>query len=125
MAYEIPGFSFSLIAGQDLSTSLFCGVDVSSAGKAALPVQGKRCIGILQNKPASGEVATIVTTGVSKVKIGITGLVAGNNVTVDDDGTIIQSTNLDRAIGVALKSGNAGEIGTVLLMNGQAVVAGS
>lgn len=125
MAYEIPGFSFSLIAGQDLSASQFCAVDVSSAGKAALPVQGKRSIGIVQNKPVSGEVATIVTSGVSKVKIGITGLVAGNNVTVDDDGTIIQATNLDRSIGVALKSGVAGTIGTVLLMNGQAVVAGS
>lgn len=125
MAYEIPGFSFTLLAASDLSGSQFCGVDVDSAGKAALPVQGKRCIGFIQNKPKSGEAATIVVSGVTKVKVGITGLVAGNNVTVDDDGTAIQPTNLDRAIGVALKSSAVGEIGTVLLLNGQAVVAGS
>lgn len=125
MAHEVPGLTITLIAATDLSGSQFCGVDIDSAGKAAFPVQGKRCVGIVQNKPKSGEAATVMVSGISKVKIGITGIVAGNNVTVDDDGTIIQATNLDRSIGVALKSGVAGTIGTVLLMNGQAVVAGS
>lgn len=125
MAYEIPGFSFTLLAATDLSGSQFCGVDVDSNGKAAFPVQGKRCIGVIQNKPKSGEAATIVVSGVTKVKVGITGLVAGNNVTVDDDGTAIQPTNLDRAIGVALKTSAKDEIGTVLLFFHGAVVAGS
>lgn len=125
MAYEMPGFSFSLLANEDLSLSQFCAVDVASTGKAKLPVQGLRAIGIVQNKPKSGEVATIVVTGISKVKVGITGVVAGNNVTVDDDGTIIQATANDRAIGVALKSTTAGNVGTVLLLNAGAVVAGS
>lgn len=116
MAYEIPGFSFSLLANEDLSLSQYCGVDVASTGKAKLPLQGKRAIGIVQNKPKSGEVATIVCSGVSKVKVGITGVVAGNNVAVDDDGSIIQAdTDTDLGIGIALKTTAAGHIGTVLL----------
>lgn len=125
MAYEIPGLTITLIAATDLSSSQFCAVNIDSAGKAAFPVQGTRAVGILQNKPASGEAATVMVNGISKAKIGITGLVAGNNVTVDDDGTLIQPTNLDRSLGVAMKSTPAGAIGTVLLLNGQAVVAGS
>lgn len=125
MAYEIPGFSFTLVAGEDLSDSQFCGVDVDTDGEAALPVQGKRAIGIVQNKPTAGQAATVVVTGVSKVHVGATGIAAGNNVTVDDDGTIIQAAANDRGIGVALKTNAAGELGTVLLLIGAGSVSGS
>lgn len=125
MAYEIPGFSFTLLAGEDLTGSQFCGVDVDADGEASLPTEGNRCIGVVQNKPDEGQAATIVVTGVTKVKVGATGIEASDNVTVDDDGTIIQAAANDRGIGVALKSNAAGELGTVLLLIGAGTVAGS
>lgn len=114
-AYEMPGFSYSLIAGEDLTGSQFCGVDIDSSGKAVLPTEGGRCIGILQNKPDEDQVATLVYDGISKCSIGVTGVVAGNNVTVDDDGTIIQAAANDESVGVALQTHAAGEMGTVLI----------
>lgn len=125
MAYEIPGFSWTLVAGEDLTDSQFCAVDVGTDGSAVLPTEGGRAIGIIQNKPDEGQSATVVTSGVSKVFVGITGLVAGDNVTVDDDGSIIQAAANDRGIGVALKTNAAGELGTVLLLIGAGTVAGS
>lgn len=125
MAREIPGFSFTLIAGEDLTDSQFCAVDIDGDGKAALPTQGARAIGVVQNNPDIGEAATVVVTGVVKVQVGLTGVSAGDSVTVDDDGTIIQPTSGDRAIGVSLEDTAAGLIGTVLLLNGQATVSTS
>jgi hypothetical protein len=126
VAYEIPGFSFTLVAGEDLTASQFCAVDVEvSTGQAVLPTEGGRAIGVVQNNPDDGEPATIVVTGVTKVLVGATGVVAGNNVTVDDDGTFIQASGTDLAIGVALKTNAAGELGTVLLLNGGAPGTGS
>ena len=125
MAYEIPGFSWTLIAGEDLTASQFCGIDVDGDGEAVLPVEGGRCVGFTRNKPDTGEEVTVVSTGIVKAQIGITGVVAGNNVTVDDDGTVIQAANGDISVGVALKTNASGEIGTILLLIGQSAVTGS
>lgn len=119
MAREIPGFSHTLVAGEDLTTSQFCGVDIGrggDGGKAVLPSAGGRCVGILQNKPDDGQSGTIVTSGVSKVLVGNTGIAAGDNVTVDSDGTIIQAASGDTPIGVAEATNAPGELGTVLLL---------
>jgi predicted RecA/RadA family phage recombinase len=126
MAYEIPGFSWTLVAGEDLSSSQFCGIDVElSTGQAVLPSAGGRTVGVLQNKPDDGEAATIVTSGVSKMLVGATGLVAGNNVAVDTDGKAVQAAANDQSIGVALQTAAAGSLAAVLLLIGQSVVAGS
>jgi hypothetical protein len=126
VAYEIPGFSFTLVAGENLSSSHFCAVDVEvSTGQVILPTAGGRAIGVIQNKPAEGEAATIVVSGVTKVLIGVGGIIAGNNVTVDDDGTIVQAASGNRCLGIALSTGAEGTLGTVLLLNGGATVAGS
>lgn len=126
MAYEIPGFSFTLVAGEDLTSSQFCAVDVEvSTGQVVLPTAKGRAIGVVQNKPDDGFAATIVVTGVTKALVGVGGVIAGNNVTVDDDGTIIQAGSGDRCIGLALSTGAAATLQTVLLLNGGATVAGS
>jgi hypothetical protein len=126
VAYEIPGFSFTLVAGEDLTSSHFCAVDVEvSTGHVILPTKGERVIGVIQNKPDDGESATIVVTGVTKMLVGVGGIVAGNNVTADDDGTVIQAESGDRCLGVALSTNVEGALGTVLLLNGGATVAGS
>lgn len=118
MAYEIPGFSFTLVAGEDLRTSQFVAVDVDANGKAITPTaDGARCIGILQNKPNINEPATIVVSGVSKAKAGVGGLTAGAGVRAMTDGRITAEAALSHSIGVALKTVAVNEIGTVLLMN--------
>ena len=126
MGYEIPGFSFTLIAGEDLTASQFCAVDVEEGtGDAILPNAGGRAIGVCQNKPDDGQAVTIVVSGVTKVLVGVGGIVKGNNVTVDDDGTIVQAGSSDRAIGIALSTSSAATLGTMLLLPGLATVAGS
>ncbi len=42
----------------------------ASGGVAAVDAQGEDCLGVLQNKPASGAEAIIVIAGVSKLKLG-------------------------------------------------------
>jgi hypothetical protein len=125
VAYEIPGFSWTPLAGEDLSSSQFCGVDIDSAGEAVLPSAGGRCVGFVRNKPAAGIAVTVVTTGIVMAKVGATGVVAGNNVSVDSDGTVIQSASGDISVGVALATNAPDEITSVLLLIGQSAVTGS
>lgn len=126
MAYEIPGFSWTLVAAEDLTDSQFCAVDIDSDGKAALPTQGSRVVGVLRNKPDINESATVVSDGIVKVRIGVTGLNPGDNVTCDDDGTGIQATNTNVAFGRCITGGSPDGVATVLLQIAAGnIVAGS
>lgn len=119
MAYEIPGFSFTLVAAEDLSALQFSVVDVDSAGKAITPAaDGGRGIGVVQNKPAIGQSATIVTTGVTKAKVGTGGITAGQTAQALTNGTITAGVAGDHAIGIALATGDAGDIIPLLLTPG-------
>lgn len=118
MAYEIPGFSFTLVAAADLSTSQYCFVnaDTTAAGsKAALPAAGGRAVGVLQNKPVAGAAGTIVATGISKVLVGAGGVTAGDNVKVTAAGAVILANAGSYAVGIALATGAAGTYVPVLL----------
>lgn len=116
MAYEQPGFSMTLLAGADLSSSQFCAVNVSNAGAAVLPAgAGGRAIGVLQNKPASGETATIVVDGITKGLVGVGGVTAGDTVQALADGSFTTAAAGDYAIGVALATGVAGVLVPILL----------
>lgn len=118
MAYEIPGFSFTLVANEDLRTSQFCAVDVDANGKAITPTaDGARCIGVVQNKPNTGEPATIFVSGVTKAKIGVGGVTAGQGVRVMTDGRFTAEAVASHSVGVALKTNLVNEIGTILLLN--------
>lgn len=114
-AYEIPGFSFTLLAGIDLSTSKFCAVDVNSSAQAVLPTAGGRAIGVVQNNPALGQPATVVQTGITKAKVGTGGITAGQNVQALADGTFTAAVSTKYAIGIALQTGVAGTLVAVLL----------
>lgn len=119
MAWEIPGFSFTLPAAADLSASQFCFVnaDTTAAGsRAALPSAGGRTIGVLQNKPgAAGIAATIVNTGIVKVRVGTGGVTAGDTVQALADGKITTAVATKYAAGIALETGVAGVLVPVLL----------
>ena len=56
--------TITLIAAADLSAKQFFGVILDSAGKAALAGTAGQVIGILQNKPTSGQAAIVAISGV-------------------------------------------------------------
>lgn len=114
MAYEIPGFSFTLVAGEDLTQ--YTGVDVeANTGQAVTAGAGTRAIGVVQNKPDDGHSATIVCSGVTKMVVGTGGITAGDDVATDADGKAVTGGTGDLSIGIALKTNAAGTLGTVLL----------
>lgn len=70
MAYQIgPNMVISLEAAEDLSTKQYHFVLIDSDGKAA-NVSGdtNNPIGVLQNKPTSGQSAEVLIAGVSKLE---------------------------------------------------------
>lgn len=115
MAYEIPGFSFSLVAASDLSTHQYKFVNVDTTGKAALGGAGTRSIGVLQNKPTLGQIGTVVVTGVSKVVAGAA-VTAGDEIMSDATGRAITAVATNQGLGVALSAAaGAGVIIPVLI----------
>lgn len=118
MAWEIPGFSWTMVAAADLSAFQFCFVnaDTTAAGsKAAAPSAGGRAIGVCQNKPTSGRPVTIVSSGISKVKVGAGGVTAGDNVKVLAAGSVTTANAASYAVGIALATGLVGEYVPVFL----------
>ena len=67
MAYELPGHIITLEASADLSSLQYRFVVISS-GKAAAGGANMQPIGVLQNAPTAGQAASIMVSGVSKVK---------------------------------------------------------
>jgi hypothetical protein len=117
--YEIPGFSFTLAAGEDLSASEGCAVDINSSGLAITPAaDGGRVAGILRNHPALGQGATIVVDGVARCKVGTGGITAGQTVQALTDGRITAGVAGDYAVGIALETGAANTFVPVLLTPG-------
>lgn len=117
MAYEIPGFSFTLVSAADLRTDQFHFVNIDATGKAALAAAGTRVAGVIQNKPNAGHSTTLVVSGVSKVVAG--GVVtAGDDVSSDSTGRAVTTVGTAQRAGIALTSaGAAGVLISVLLMS--------
>lgn len=116
MAYEIPGFSFTLPAGVDLTGSLFRGVNIDANLKAVLPAAGGRIVGFVNNKPNTNEAATIVGSGIVQAEAGAA-ITAGADVQVDNVGRIVPLTTGVK-VGVAFEAASgAGIIIACLLQN--------
>lgn len=68
MAYEIPGFNHSFVAGEDLRTAQYKFVKLNSNGEIVLcTVDGELALGILQDTPNAGEIGNVMLFGISKV----------------------------------------------------------
>lgn len=119
MAREIPVLPYTLVAAVDLSANQYGGVDCGTSGTAVLPSAGGRIIGIQQNAPTAGRAATIEHGGISKFRCGAGGVTAGDDLMAAADGTLITATATNKAVGVALDTVAAAEIGTCLLLSGQ------
>ena len=92
MAYEIPLFKHSFVAGGDLTTSQFKIVKLNSSGEVVVCTAiADKPIGILQNNPASGGMAEVMIAGISKV-VGQGDLAKGALVATHTNGNAIVYT---------------------------------
>lgn len=122
MAYEIPGFSFTLVAAADLSASQFRFVEVNSTGKAAVPTLAGSVVGVRQNKPKANEATTIVHDGISFVEAG--GAIAiGGLVTTDATGRAVAATTGQQTHGRALETASGAGVFIAVLLTPAARVA--
>lgn len=120
MAFEIPGFNYSLDAAGDLSAEQFTFMVADANGRAdQAGAATAPYIGVLQNDPgALGEPANIQTFGVSKMVAGAA-VAAGAQVMSDATGRAITATATNFSGGIALQAAaNADEIIAVLVMPG-------
>ncbi len=66
MAKAAPGIVVSFPAGADLRNYQFAPVTLNADGTVLLASDNQVAIGILQNKPAAGEPASVMISGISK-----------------------------------------------------------
>lgn len=120
MAREVNIFSISKVAAADLSSSQFCAVVTDTAGKAALPGStGLMATGILQDKPASGQVGSVMVLGESKGLVGTGGVTAGDHVAaITTTGQIVTAATGNYILGIANETAAAGALTTVTLLPG-------
>lgn len=108
MAFEIPGFNRSWVAGgtageagSDMSiAATINSIDLPSlqylfvyyANSVVLPLNGaskqNKAVGVLQNKPAPGQPATVQISGVSRVHSNDDTIVPGSILYVDNYGMV-------------------------------------
>jgi len=142
MAYEIPGFRFTLNASTALAADIailiaagtphvFRFVSVDSSSEIDYTVlhgidddMANAVVGVIQDDPSvDGEPASIMATGVSRVEAGSGGVTAGQRV-VTVDTTVLGGRATDVtangdnqiAVGIALETVSAGEFFACLLM---------
>lgn len=86
MAYQIPVFAVTLVAGGDLSSSQYKFVKLNSSGQVVdIAAATDIPVGVLQNKPASGGSAEVMVMGITKVQ-GDADLAKGNQIGSSADG---------------------------------------
>jgi hypothetical protein len=97
MAYDVPVLDVSKPTTVSLASDQFYFAADDGSGNAVLnTTQGKACIGVLQNDPIAGQVATVRVYGISKV-------VAGAALA---PGVLVESDALGRAIALVDASSN-------------------
>jgi hypothetical protein len=116
MSQSVRDFERTFTAGEDMDTKQYFIVQLDASGNAELGESATDLlIGVLQNKPKSGEAALVRFGGTSKVIAG--GAVAiGDWVTTDSAGeTVATTTDGNITIGRALEAADDGDIFEVLL----------
>lgn len=121
MAYEIPFAKLgTLTASADLRTHQYKFAKVSGAGTATVAAASTDAVvGVIQNKPNTGEEVELTVLGVTKVVAGAA-VAAGAEVMSDASGraiTAAAAAGANRVLGYALDAASAaGEIITVLTL---------
>jgi len=115
MAHEIIVQNTSLITAADYSTKQYYAMKVNASGLAEICGAGENALGILQDKPESGEVGCVMVLGESKAIYGAT-VAAGANLMTDASGRLITATGTNPVIAVAKDGGAVNEIHTIYLV---------
>lgn len=116
MSQQIAAFEKTLVAGEDMTAKQFYIVQLDATGKAEVAEGATDLIlGVLQNKPNTGEAALYRFLGTAKVIAG--GSVAiGDWVTTDSAGkAVATTTDGNITIGRALEAADSGDIFEVQL----------
>ena len=121
MAYEIPGFSFTLPAGADFTaSSQFRCVSINAAGQAVAPTLGGLCVGIRYTKSRLNAAVTIVQSGIALVESGDATIVAGALLSSTATGTVKVAATGEYVIGQALETSAATGIVIAVLLGTRA-----
>lgn len=120
MAVEIPLFNVGFCtAAADYTAKQFHLMDVSADTVVTIAgTSGQACLGILQNKPNTGEVADVMALGVSKLVAGTGDLAAGALFMAHTDGTGVTASGVKVALGMVIIGATAGNLATVMLNPG-------
>jgi len=115
----------NLLAGEDLDNYQFCPVGIlASDGKCYL-ADGTETIalGILQNKPKSGEPCTIrhACGKMTKVKVGPGGCTIGARGKASAGTVVMTTTSTDRILGIFMSKNSQNEYASFLLEPGRNV----
>jgi len=127
-AYEIPLFKIgTLLAGADLTGKQFCFVALHTDGTVVMPATGtgQKVLGVLQNKPNTGEACEIMVIGVTALKADGVGLTAGDGIEAVITTGLAQTaagagTNV---VGTCLQTAAASAVFTALINCGTAYIA--
>lgn len=119
MAWDVPGFSRSWTAGgtagtagSDLSIAntvnsvavdsyRYMFVKFSSGLIAPIAAATDNAVGVLQNKPAPGQAATVMISGVTRVRSIDSAITVGSPVYIDAFGMVTHTQASNHAVGVA------------------------
>lgn len=121
MAYEASQpLKISLTAGADLSSSQYRFVKLDGSGNAVVCSGATDIpVGVLQNKPTSGQSAEIVVVGVSKVNADAAlsiGALIGTSADGQADAKVAGTDTTEYVVGRMLTAtGAAAQIGTALI----------
>ena len=120
MAIQDPGLDVGYLqATGDLSAKQFLAVKVDASNSLQVILAstgGEAILGILQNKPTTGQAADIRVAGVSKAVIGSGGVTAGDLLMTATSGALITATNTNYGVAIALETGSSGDTRAVLVL---------
>jgi hypothetical protein len=109
------------LAGADLSAKqgYLCKL---SSGALALAGNGERGFPLV-DKPADGQVGTIVLSGKAKVLVGTGGVTEMGSVAAEAGGTVVAAATGDVVCGTALETAAAGAYAMILVAQAGGIVA--
>ena len=117
MSQQTGVLDITFTAAADLRLKQYYIVYMSAANSVNLCGANGKAIGILQNKPNTGEAAVVRVLGTTKVICSDTGVAVGDYITSDGDGKAEEyDANYEFCIGMALEAcGTAGDIIEMLI----------
>lgn len=123
MSFQSFGFTQTVDAGADLSSSFQRFITLNTSGKAVLPSAGAFAIGVTLDKAVSGAACPFQQLGIAQVIIGTGGLTPKDKVATDASGGAVTAATGNVILGVCVVGGSAGDVASVLLTpNLQAVL---